>query len=303
MLDSTAISAGVATVAPTGTFADGSIVVKARIEDRAGNLGTSSSTLTIVVNTALPAAPVLALTTSSDTGASSTDRITASNKPTFSGTGTNGDTIKIYSGSTELGSAVVAGGLWSLTLASTLSDATHTLRAQTIDAAGNASSYSANLAVVVDTTRPSAPQISGSPLSKNSSSPTISGTAEALAIVKLYASSSLVATTTADQHGAWSVALSSLTDAAYSITASATDTAGNTSSDSTVASLSVDTAAPAAPTMNALSTFSLTPTLSGTGEVGATVEVFDGAVSLGTAVVGSGGLWSFAVSTLGAGAH
>jgi hypothetical protein len=303
MLDSTAISAGVATVAPTGTFADGSIVVKARIKDRAGNLGTSSSTLTIVVNTALPAAPILALASSSDTGTSATDRITARNTPTFSGTGTNGDTIKIYSGSTELGSTVVAGGVWSITFASTLSDATHTLRAQTIDAAGNASSYSANLAVVVDTTRPSAPQISGSPLSKNSPSPTISGTAEALAIVKLYASSSLVATTTADQHGAWSVALSSLTDAAYSITASATDTAGNTSSDSTVASLSVDTAAPAAPTMNALSTFSLTPTLSGTGEVGATVEVFDGAVSLGTAVVGSGGLWSFAVSTLGAGAH
>jgi hypothetical protein len=303
MLDSTAISAGVATVAPTGTFADGSIVVKARIKDRAGNLGTSSSTLTIVVNTALPAAPVLALTTSSDTGASSTDRITASNKPTFSGTGTNGDTIKIYSGSTELGSAVVAGGLWSITLASTLSDATHTLRAQTIDAAGNASSYSANLAVVVDTTRPSAPLISGSPLAKNSSTPTVSGTAEPHSVVKLYASSSLVATTTADQHGAWSVALSSLTDAAYSITASATDTAGNTSSDSTVASLSVDTAAPAAPTMNVLSALSLTPTLTGTGEVGATVEVFDGVVSLGTAVVGSGGLWSFAVSTLGAGAH
>jgi hypothetical protein len=55
--------------------------------------------------------------------------------------------------------------------------------------------------------------------------------------------------------------------------------------------------------MNVLSALSLTPTLTGTGEVGATVEVFDGVVSLGTAVVGSGGLWSFAVSTLGAGAH
>jgi hypothetical protein len=177
------------------------------------------------------------------------------------------------------------------------------LRAQTIDAAGNASSYSANLAVVVDTTRPSAPLISGSPLAKNSSTPTVSGTAEPHSVVKLYASSSLVATTTADQHGAWSVALSSLTDAAYSITASATDTAGNTSSDSSVASLTVDTAAPAAPTMNVLSALSLTPTLTGTGEVGATVEVFDGVVSLGTSVVGSGGLWSFVVSTLGASAH
>jgi hypothetical protein len=226
MLDSTAISAGVATVAPTGTFADGSIVVKARIKDRAGNLGTSSSTLTIVVNTALPAAPVLALTTSSDTGTSATDRITARNTPTFSGTGTNGDTIKIYEGSTVLGSTVVAGGVWSITLASELSDASHTLRAQTIDAAGNASSYSANLAVVVDTTRPPSPLISGAPLAKNSSTPTVSGTAEAHSVVKLYAGESLVATTTANESGAWSVATSSLTDAVYSLTASATDKAG-----------------------------------------------------------------------------
>jgi hypothetical protein len=256
-----------------------------------------------VVNTALPDAPVLALVSSSDTGTSATDRITASNKPTFSGTGTNGDTVKIFSGSTELGSAVVTSGMWSITLTSALADATHTLRAQTIDAAGNSSSYSANLVVVVDTTRPSAPLISGSPLAKNSSTPTLSGTAEPHAIVKLYSGTSLVATTTANQHGAWSVAISSLTDAAYSITASATDAAGNTSADSSVASLTVDTVSPAAPTMNVLSAYSLTPTLSGTGEVGATIEVFDGVVSLGTAVVGSGGQWTFTVATLGVGAH
>jgi hypothetical protein len=140
-------------------------------------------------------------------------------------------------------------------------------------------------------------------LAKNSSTPTLSGTAEPHAIVKLYSGTSLVATTTANQHGAWSVAISSLTDAAYSITASATDAAGNTSADSSVASLTVDTVSPAAPTMNVLSAYSLTPTLSGTGEVGATIEVFDGVVSLGTAVVGSGGQWTFTVATLGVGAH
>jgi hypothetical protein len=245
VVDSIAVAAGVATVTPTGTFADGSVLVRARVKDRAGNIGTSSSSLTLVVNTALPAAPVLALAASSDTGSSTADRVTSRNTPTFSGTGTNGDTIKVFSGSTELGSAVVAGGVWSITLSAGLADSSHTLRAQTIDAAGNSSSYSANLVIVVDTTRPSAPLISGSPLAKNSSTPTLSGTAEALAVVKLYSGTSLVATTTADQYGAWSVALSTLTDSAYSVTASATDKAGNTSSDSSVASLTVDTLSPA----------------------------------------------------------
>ena len=90
--------------------------------------------------------------------------------------------------------------------------AIHVSNVMVVDAAGNASSYSANLVMVVDTTRPTAPLISGSPLAKNSSTPTLSGTAEALAVVKLYSGTSLVATTTADQYGAWSVAPSSLVD-------------------------------------------------------------------------------------------
>jgi nucleoid-associated protein YgaU len=42
--------------------------------------------------------------------------------------------------------------------------------------------------------------------------------------------------------------------------------------------------------------------LSGTGQPGATVEVWEGAIKLGTAVVGSDGTWSL-VAKLGEGAH
>jgi hypothetical protein len=61
----------------------------------------------------------------------------------------------------------------------------------------------------------------------------------------------------------------------------------------------------ALPSLNLPAAADLTPDgvrLSGTGQPGATVELWDGATRVGTAVVGPDGIWSLE-STLGEGAH
>jgi subtilisin family serine protease len=55
------------------------------------------------------------LDAASDNGVFSTDNITNDTTPTFSGTGTTGLTVKLFSDGVEVGSAVVAGGAYNIT--------------------------------------------------------------------------------------------------------------------------------------------------------------------------------------------
>jgi hypothetical protein len=296
------VANGSVNVAPSGSFTDGTNVLKARIIDRAGNTGTASPSASIRISTNIPNATTPVLQTASDTGQSSSDRITQRSTPTFTGVGTSGDTVKLYNGSTLLGTSLVASGAWSITVAS-LTDNTYTLRALVTDNAGNESSFSAGLGVTIDTLRPVAPSITGSPLLRSTSTPSVSGTAEAFAVVNVYEDLHLIGTTTADGLGNWTLTSSSLTDESYSLKASATDVAGNTSTDSTVVTMLVDTVVPNVPAIAAISTFSLTQALSGTGEPGATLTIYDGATALGSVTVSGGGTWSFTTPLLTNSAH
>ncbi|MDC1468465.1 hypothetical protein N8380_07140 [Planktomarina temperata] len=88
-----------------------------------------------------------------------------------------------------------------------------------------------------------------------------------------------------------------------SFTAKLTDASGNTSVASTAINGGViDTTAPGKPTIGGTS--DLIPILSGTAEVGSTIELFEGGSSIGTSFVESpGGNWSFSTYSLTAGAH
>jgi len=88
-----------------------------------------------------------------------------------------------------------------------------------------------------------------------------------------------------------------------SFTAKLTDASGNTSVASTAINGGViDTTAPGKPTIGGTS--DLIPILSGTAEVGSTIELFEGGSSIGTSFVeSSGGDWSFSTWSLTAGAH
>jgi fibronectin type 3 domain-containing protein len=289
-------------ITPVSSFSDGAQVLKVRIVDRAGNVGALSPSLTISISTNIPNATTPALQAVSDTGRSSSDRITQRTTPTFTGTGTSGDTIKLFDGSQLLGTGQVVSGTWSITVPA-LSDGSYTLRALVIDNAGNESSFSSGLGITVDTLRPVAPVITGSPLLSRTATPVVSGTAEAFAIVNVYEGLHLIGTATADGLGNWTLTASSLIDQSYSLKASATDFAGNTSTDSASVSLLVDTITPTVPTVNSITTYSLTQSLSGTGEPGATLTISDGASSIGSVTVSVGGTWTFTTPSLSNAAH
>ena len=77
--------------------------------------------------------------------------------------------------------------------------------------------------------------------------------------------------------------------------------------------VTIDTVAPAAPTIASFSTDSGTVgdditndntlTLTGTAEANSTVKVFDGATLLGSAVANGSGAWSYTTAALANGAH
>ena len=127
------------------------------IKDSAGNpanltLSSVGSTTGVRVDSVAPAAPTIALAPASDSGASSADGITNDNTPTFTGTAEEGSTIALYQGGTPIGTATADSfGNWSITITSSLSDGTYAMTAIATDPAGNVSSASTTLILVVDT--------------------------------------------------------------------------------------------------------------------------------------------------------
>ncbi|NCA15384.1 MAG: hemagglutinin/hemolysin-related protein, partial [Proteobacteria bacterium] len=147
------------------------------------------------------------------------------------------------------------------------------------DGAGNDAvltftAVSDNAGYLVDTSAPSAPTVASLGTTSDTT-PTITGTAEANATVELFDGLTSLGTTTADGSGNWSFTpTSALSEGTHTITAKATDLAGNTSgASSSVPNLVIDTIAPSAPTVVAQTTSDTTPTITGTAEVGSTVSV------------------------------
>lgn len=108
-----------------------------------------------------------------------------------------------------------------------------------------------------DTTAPNPPSVdldaasdSGSSNSDditNDNTPTFNGTAEANSTVEVFVGTTSLGTAQADASGNWSLTvdnLQALSDGVHSITAKATDAAGNTSAASSALSVRIDTVAP-----------------------------------------------------------
>jgi nitrous oxidase accessory protein NosD len=160
-----------------------------------------------------------------------------------------GSTVTLYdtNGATVLGSGIAntTTGAFSITT-SALSDGTHNIAAKATDAAGNTSTASTAYSVVVDTTAPGAP--TGLSLDATTDSGTqgdgitnfpqvkIDGTAEPGSRVTLYDSNgtTVLGSGTADATtGVFGITTSVLSSGTHSITATATDAAGNTGPAST----------------------------------------------------------------------
>lgn len=249
----------------------------------------------LVADTTPPTVPTLTVSTG-----------TSNARPVFSGTTEAGAKVEVFDGTVSLGTATAgSSGAWTL-VSATLADGAHTITAKATDAAGNTSAASGAKSVTVDTTPPVVPTlVVGSGVS--SSRPQFSGVTEAGAKVEVFDGTASLGTATANSSGAWSLTPSDLAGGAHSITAKATDAAGNTSAASATQSVSVviaDTTAPDAPTLN-VSTGTATnrPLFSGIAEAGAKVQVFDGSQSLGTATAGANGAWNLTPDVLSNGSH
>lgn len=204
---------------------------------------SGSSTITITVSDDSMSAvetfvlSVLADTTPPATPAAPSASSTSSATPMLSGATEVGATVAIYDDGIQIGSlSAGAGGLWSWTVTPALGTGPHHLTVIASDAASNHSAASPAVVVTVsapaDTTPPATPS-APSASSTSSPTPTLSGTGEASATIRIYDGVVLVQSLTAGIDGAWSWTVSpALTAGVHVITVTASDVAGNVSATS-----------------------------------------------------------------------
>ncbi len=169
--------------------------------------------------------------------------LTKFNEPTVTGTADANDTITIYDANTVLGTTNVSpAGTFSFTPSKALSDGTHLLAAIATDASGDVSVASPSVTMVIDTIAPAKPTLQAPGLTKFNE-PLMDGTAEANSTVTLFDASAALGTTKASAAGTFSFVPSApLGDGAHTLTATATDAAGNVSSPSPSETVLVNTA-------------------------------------------------------------
>ncbi len=266
------------------------------VTDPAGNTASETTTSELVVDTTSPAQPAVApnLQTAFDTGSSVIDNITFMVDNDFdvpADTATPGDIVVLYANGVEIGTTIVSANGSFVTNASTLADGDYAINYTLGDEAGNTSGLSPELDITVDTVM-SVPTIDG-PVSTDDVinaaeqfAVLVSGTAEENSAVVVSFSDGVnpdvnVAVTT-DATGIYTLLgseadVQSLDDGAITITATATDLAGNTEI-SLPTSLSIDTNAPSIPVVSPLVTNDESPQITGLVSLDPT-DVFEVVVS------------------------
>ncbi len=323
LLGAATVTGGAWSVALTNPLNDGPHNLTARESDPAGNVSPASTPFVLTIETnppPTPGTPGLAL--ASDSGVPG-DGITNHTLPVITGssTGSNGDTVAVYNGSTLLGSGTVQSGAWTVSAGSPLAEGVHHLTAKETNAAGVASSQSPAFTLTIDTTAPAAP--TGLTLAASSdtgtqgdlitsiTTPVISGIGTSGDTVALYDGNQLVGAATI-AGGAWSITTSTLSSGGHVLHATETDVAGNVSTPSGTLGVTIDIVPP--PSTPALAAGSdsgalgdgitnhAAPVLTGTGSSGDTVTLYDGGTAIGSATVSSGA-WSITAPTLIDGGH
>ncbi|WP_341886823.1 Ig-like domain-containing protein [Variovorax sp. YR752] len=316
------------TFTPSNDLADGLHNITADATNAAGNPSPKTGDYPITVDTVAPGASsaVLSDDVGSIKGPITSGDITDDSTPTFSGKTEPNATVVVYDDGKEIGRVPAdAQGNWSFTPNTPLADGEHSFSNAVIDPAGNvgekgaAIDFTVNTAgvtVTLDGASDNVGTITGA-IAKggvtDDATPTLTGKATANGIVKVYDGDTLVGQTTADANGNWSVTPgTALGEGQHQLTATVTTTATGESARTEAFALTVDLSAPSklaidavkddvggiqGPIANGGSTDDTTPTLSGKGEPGTTVQVFDNGSLLGTADVDSKGDWNFTPTT------
>ncbi|MEQ8681870.1 MAG: Ig-like domain-containing protein, partial [Cyclobacteriaceae bacterium] len=282
---------------PFADLVDGNYEVAVTSTDAAGNSSVDATNNELTVDTVDPAVPTVDALTTNDPS------------PVLTGTAEAGNTVTVVINGVTFETTADGSGDWSVNTQldtptaggpfADLADGTYEVAVTSTDAAGNSTPDGTNNELTIDTLDPAVPTVDA--LTTNDPSPVLTGTAEAGSTVTVVING-VTFETTADGSGNWSVNTQldvptaggpfvDLGEGTYDISVTSEDAAGNSSSDATTNELSIDTTAPVAPTVNALTTNDPSPVLTGTAEAGSTVTVIINGVTFETTADGSGN-WS-----------
>ena len=248
----------------SSVLANGVHAMTVRVADAAGNISSASATQTVTIDTTAPAAPTTpVLTAASDTGSSSSDRITNDTTPTFTGSNESLAIVTLWQNGLQLGTTTTIGTTHSVT-SDAMSDGDHVVTTTATDVAGNLGPASGSTTVTIDTVPPTAPSapvvtadsdsgISSTDGITNDTTPTVTGTAVPGINVTLYNGSTPVGSVVAALDGTWTITSTTLTSGSKSLTARTDpDVAGNVGISAT-STVTIDVTAPAKPAIPNLS--------------------------------------------------
>ncbi|HEY9629647.1 MAG TPA: Ig-like domain-containing protein [Coleofasciculaceae cyanobacterium] len=303
------------------TLPEGVYDIQAKAE-KSGFSSLVSAPLKVTIDTdagsPTPAPTQPDMTAATDLGQFNTDNLTQDATPTFTGTVAAGNRVEVLIDGVSAGFATVVGTDWSFTPSANLSDGNHTIAAQAIDPAGNASVISTPLNFAIDTailsTTPDMTSGTDSQGVSNTdnitydTTPDFTGTVEADVIQVEILVDGMSQGLAALSGTTWSFTPGILMDGNHTIVARATDKAGNVSTDVPL-NFTIDTVAqtPTKPDLKAASdsgfsntddlTNNAKPNFSGTlPEAVTSVEVWVDGISQGNATV-SGTTWNFTPGT------
>ncbi|NTX61907.1 hypothetical protein HUA74_14690 [Myxococcus sp. CA051A] len=279
------------------SLAEGSRTMTVTAKDATGNTSPAAQR-TFSVDKTPPVAPVIQTPiNAARVGSAGTD---------FSGTAENSSTVTVLVDGLLIGTATAhtTTGAWSLPNNTSLAEGSRTMTVTAKDAAGN-TSPTAQRTFTVDKTPPAVPviQTPASGAVVGATGTNFSGTAENSSTVTVHLDGNFVGTATAHATtGAWTVPASSSQGAGpHTVTATATDAAGNISSTAENA-FTVDAAAPDAPVIQTPASGAAVGTagtgFSGTAENSSTVTVLVDGLLIGTATAHTTtGAWSLPNNT------
>ncbi|MCD1124875.1 Ig-like domain-containing protein [Jinshanibacter sp. LJY008] len=322
---------------PESALADGKYNITADATNTVGQTSEKTGIFDFTVDTTPPGAVenlLISDNVGAYQGALKDSDTTDDNTPTFSGKAEAGGIVSVYSDGNLLGTAkVAADGSWSFTPSTPLPDGSYKFTTTVTDKAGNTGaatpvvnitinteSVTVSLDTLVDNVGDIVGKVTPNGVTDDTR-PEITGTGKAGSIIKVYDGATLLGSTTVNADKSWSFTpTTDLGQGKHSITATATDLSGNTSDPTSAFEFTVDTVAPAQPTiesakddvgsiqndlLNGAATDDPTPTLTGKAEKGSIVKVYDGDALLGSVVAdATTGQWTFTpTSPLQEGVH
>lgn len=320
-------------VIPEKPLPEGSHTGKVVITDPEGNASEPSDDFEFIVDLQGPDKPVIG-DVEDDQGPSvgpiHDGDTTDDTQPVFSGDkGTPGDTVRLIIDDEVVGTAIVGDdGKWEVTPEKPLPEGNHEAVVVIVDPVGNASDPSDPIGFIVDTTPPLKPTIdsvfddaglkTGNLTNgevTDDSTPAFTGTAEKNSLVHIIVNGKEVDSVTADPTGKWIWTPSpALTNGHYDVKVVAEDKAGLRSEPSDAFSFElVAGGIPPAPAITDVIddvdahvgtvqqggiTNDDKPTITGTGQDGTTIYLYDGTnpTPIGSAVV-TGGTWTIDFDT------